>query len=203
MTTLAFVDTETTGLDPDRHEVWEAGLILRYEDDTEVEYCWQLPVDLGKADAVALTIGRYYERWNGFDNGRTAVKYGGHSGKYERLGVGAEGIAGFAAMFALLTHGAHLVGAVPSFDDAFLKRLLRANGACPGWHYHLIDVEALAAGWLARHSLLDHTEDFDARPPWNSNDLSRAVGVDPDEFDRHTALGDARWAKAIYDAVMA
>ena len=27
-------------------------------------------------------------------------------------------------------------------------------------------------------------------------------GVDPDDFDRHTALGDARWAKAIYEAVM-
>jgi hypothetical protein len=26
--------------------------------------------------------------------------------------------------------------------------------------------------------------------------------VNPDDFDRHTALSDARWAKAIYDAVM-
>lgn len=30
---------------------------------------------------------------------------------------------------------------------------------------------------------------------------NRAVGVDPDDFDRHTALGDARWARAIYDAI--
>jgi hypothetical protein len=28
------------------------------------------------------------------------------------------------------------------------------------------------------------------------------MGVDPALFDRHTAMGGARWAKAIYDAVM-
>lgn len=30
----------------------------------------------------------------------------------------------------------------------------------------------------------------------------RAVGVDPDRFEKHTAIGDARWAKACYEAVM-
>lgn len=185
MTTLAFVDTETTGLDPARHEVWEVGLILRSEDGIETEHVWQLPVDLGRADARALTIGRYYDRaepW--FPKGL----------KRRPDEVTQE--------FARLTHGAHLVGAVPSFDDAFLKRLLRANGECPGWHYHLIDVEALAAGRLA--TLGDSSPDAAslAQPPWNSTLLSGAVGVNPDDFDRHTALGDARWAKAIYDAVM-
>ena len=37
--------------------------------------------------------------------------------------------------------------------------------------------------------------------PWDSDEISRVVGVDPDDFDRHTALGDARWARAIYDAI--
>jgi len=27
---VCFVDTETTGLDPDRHEIWEVGLITRW-----------------------------------------------------------------------------------------------------------------------------------------------------------------------------
>lgn len=186
MTTLAFVDTETTGLNPDVNEVWEVGLILRAEDGTETEYVWRLPVDLGRADAVALTIGRYYER-------PPSVESGGLLPANE-----------VARKFARLTHGAHLVGAVPSFDDAFLKRLLRANGACPGWHYHLIDVEALAAGWLAAGGdpmELPSTADK-CRPPWDSTELSLAVGVNPADFDRHTALGDARWARAIYDAVM-
>lgn len=39
-------------------------------------------------------------------------------------------------------------------------------------------------------------------PPWDSEAVSRAVGVNPDDFERHTAMGDVRWAMAIYDAVM-
>jgi hypothetical protein len=86
------------------------------------------------------------------------------------------------------------------------------------WHYHVIDVEALAAGYLAAirqdaaelgyHDRPDtpqyeHEGNLEiARLPWKSDSLSRAVGVEPDDFDRHTALGDARWAKAIYEAVM-
>ena len=73
------------------------------------------------------------------------------------------------------------------------------------WEYHLVDVEALAAGWLAAgHDWSQGPPVGDrATPPWSSEELSRAVGVDPDDFDRHTALGDARWAAAIYDAVLA
>lgn len=170
MTRLAFVDCETTGLDPERNEVWEVGLILVGTDNSDGEYEWQLPVDLGWADAMALTVSGYHGR---------------------RVGSASSSPHEFARKFSRLTHGAHLVGAVPSFDDAFLKRLLRANGACPGWHYHLIDTEALVAGLLG------------ISPPWNSNDLSKAVGVDSESFERHTALGDARWARATYDAVMA
>lgn len=202
MTLLAFVDTETTGLDPDRHEIWEVGLIRRDPDDqTDTEYTWRLSVDLGKAEPIALTVGGYYRRQNDPNN---------HDP--DKI---AKSPTWFAHQFSELTHGAHLVGANPSFDDAFLKRLLRANGACPGWSYHLVDVEALAAGYLrgrARGLALDgdvlkypgiiDTSKEVAPPPWSSSDLSRAVGVNPDDFERHTALGDARWARAIYDAVM-
>ena len=174
-TLLAIVDTETTGLDPDRHEVWEVALILRRPDGARTEHVWQLPVDLGRADAVALSIGRFYERRH----------------------KAPTPLAEFARAFAAYTHGAHLVGAVPSFDAAFLSRLLRANGACPGWHYHLVDVEALAIGWLAAKS-----EAGSCEPPWESNELTEALGITVDESSKHTALGDARWAEAIYDRVM-
>ena len=163
---ICFVDTETTGLDPDQHQIWEVGLIL--PDGTEHE--WTLPVDLGRADAIGLKIGRYYDR--AVDAIRTMPRP-------------------FAEQFEELTRGLHLAGCVISFDEERLRKLLRANGACPGWHYHLVDVEAIAAGMTR------------TPPPWNSNDLSLAVGVDPEQFDRHTALGDARWAKAVYEAAMA
>lgn len=82
---------------------------------------------------------------------------------------------------------------MPSFDDAFLKRFMLANGqARSTWHYHLIDVETLIAGKLG------------IRPPWKSDELSKAIGVEPPNDDeRHTAIGDARWVKRMYEAVMA
>jgi DNA polymerase III epsilon subunit-like protein len=174
---VVFVDTETTGLDPDRHEIWEVALIVDGR-----EYVWQLPVDLGRADARALEVGRYHERTD------------------PRTWTPPSAVAEF---FARLTRGRHLVGAVVSFDEERLRRLLRAHGACPEWHYHLIDVEALAVGYLHGY---EHGRD-DSLPveiglPWDSEALSREVGVNPDLFDRHTALGDARWAKAIYEAVI-
>jgi|ERR1035437_3578253 DNA polymerase III epsilon subunit-like protein len=168
MTTLAFLDCETTGLDPDQHEIWEVGLILR-DENGDHEHTWQLPVDLGRADPIALNIGRFHERRKSFTTG----------------------LDRFSRDFARLTHGAHLVGAVISFDEERLRRLLRRHHACPTWHYHLVDTEALVAG------------QYSIQPPWDSNALSRLVGVDPDDFDRHTALGDAAWARALFDAVMA
>ena len=40
-------------------------------------------------------------------------------------------------------------------------------------------------------------------PPWHVDDLSRACGVDPARpEERHTALGDARWAMRLYDAIV-
>lgn len=188
MAKLAFCDTETTGLDPDRHEIWEVGLILR-GDDVDTEHHWFLPADLGRADAVALRISQFHERWQ-------SSKFG--AGFMEA----ATPLAQFAAEFAELTRGAHLVGAVISFDEERLRKLLRANGACPEWHYHLVDVEALAAAHLAANADEINSYRNEFEPPWNSNDLSLGVGIDPEEFDRHTALGDARWARAIYDAVM-
>ncbi len=99
-----------------------------------------------------------------------------------------------------ITRGVHLVGAVPNFDADVLGTRMRANGICPAWHYHLVDVEALAAGYLA--SMAAGLANIDPlQLPWNSDALSAALGIAVSDEDRHTALGDARWARAIYDAV--
>lgn len=180
---LAFVDTETTGLDPDLHEIWEVALIVEGQ-----EFTWMLPVDLGRADPVALRVGHFYER---------------RQPDLSECGAGwnaeTRDPRDFAASFALLTRGRHLVGAVPSFDEERLRKLLRANGACPEWHYHLIDVEALAVGWIfGKGGGAKAVESL----PWKSDALSIACGVDPpNEEERHTALGDARWAKRLYEAI--
>ena len=89
-----------------------------------------------------------------------------------------------------ITRGATIVGAVPNFDTEVLATRMRAHGICPSWHYHLVDVETLAAGALRKP------------PPWNFDELLGLYGLTYDEADRHTALGDARMARYLYDAVL-
>jgi len=182
VTKLAFVDLETTGLDPLRHEIWDIGLII--EDFTPdgldlnmQEHQWFLPVTLETAEPMALTVGKFYRRhpdWSGASLGSTV--------REPRF---------IAQEIACLTDGAHLVGNVVSFDATFLTYWMRRLGAVPTWHYHLVDCEALVAGALQ------------LPPPWKSPDLSRAIGVEPPgEEDHHTALGDARWSRQLFHAAM-
>lgn len=199
---VVFIDCETTGLDPERHEVWELALIFRAgEDWHEVEY--QVPVDLTRADPTGLRVGRFYERRAAIEplaDNLAALCRVRHDGDKWVTGLTP---SWHANKIAQILDGRHLVGAVPSFDAAFLSRWLTRYGQAATWHYHLIDVEALAAGFIVgRWSRSDEAEDQAVTLPWDSETLSLAVGIDPDRFERHTALGDARWAKAIYDVVM-
>jgi DNA polymerase III epsilon subunit-like protein len=176
---VCFIDCETTGLDPTRHVPWEIGLIIGEE-----EFSFELDLtveELSLADPMALKIGCYYER-----AGRMTKAISDDPGPLIHV-LGRED---FALYLVKLIGTRHLVGAVPSFDDRFIGDFVRRCGYPPVWHYHLVDVEALAAGAVAQP------------PPWDSEDLSRRLGVDPDQFDRHTALGDARWAKALYERVI-
>ncbi|MBO0875368.1 MAG: hypothetical protein J2P19_18455 [Pseudonocardia sp.] len=107
------------------------------------------------------------------------------------------------------TRGAHLVGAVPAFDADVLAQRMRAHGVLPSWHHHLIDVEAMAVGWLyGKYGNPDNggrpveAEGDAVTPPWRSDDLAQACGVEPATDDeRHTALGDARWCARWWDAM--
>lgn len=193
MSDLAFVDTETTGVDPDYHEIWEVALIVDGE-----EHVWQLPVDLKRADPKALEIGRFYERYDAAN--LTPV-----------WRFTDEFLSYFAPVQEWFSGGLvretkrHMVGAVPSFDDERLRRVLdwtRRSAFGKGWHYHLIDVEALAVGYLHGQALGPTFTAEALTLPWESDDLSRACGVEPPgEEERHTALGDARWAKRLYEAI--
>ncbi len=196
--TIVFLDTETTSLRPDRR-VWEIGAIVRRETHSaDVEHRWFVAaddLDLGNADPFSLAIGGYYARHpDPAPNWRRTHAVGVCSEWQALIEVEA------------ITRGAHLVGAVPNFDAEVLDRRMRKNHMAPSWHYHLIDVEPLALGYLkgqqdAGMTLRD--EALTLRLPWKSEQLSRALGVPPPaEQDRHTALGDARWVRAIYDTVM-
>ena len=203
MTPIVFIDTETTSLRPDRR-AWEVGMIRRADHrdaDQETSFFIHIDdIDLPNADPFALDVGRFWQR---HPQAVTDARVGYEVHDFEDTSMwstlrGEVLDAGTAAQVVRLwTHGAHLVGAVPSFDAEVLAALLRDNWLTPTWHYHLIDVENLAVGWLAGRGAT-------VLPPWKSADLSRMVGVDAaTDEERHTALGDARWAARIFDRVMA
>lgn len=202
MTTIV-LDTETCGLALD-DDIWEVGAIVRRRDGRQGEFhafvdhdpakCINLPPSF-RADHVA--------------------RFPGASAEHGCTGSGPKslGQADTARVLAGLLGGdpkPHIVGAVPNFDTERIARLLRAHGYEPGWHYHLIDVENLAVGFL-RGRLAESTvwmpgEEERLRelltPPWSSEELSLQCGVEPPGPDeRHTALGDAKWALRWYDAI--
>ena len=120
MTTLCYIDTETTGLDPRIHQPYE---VCYWREDRDEPTTLLLPSDLKYADLQALRIGGYFER------------------VLPLLPVEMN-LAGFADMVRDLVD-VTLVGSNPAFDAAMLTRAIGA----PVWHYRLINV-ADAAMWL-------------------------------------------------------
>ncbi|HEX7992687.1 MAG TPA: hypothetical protein VF506_02135, partial [Streptosporangiaceae bacterium] len=184
--TICFLDTETTSLRHDRR-AWEIGAIFRDAEGRDKEYTWFVDaghLDLGNADLMSLKIGRFHDRHPQFRDDGIAT-------------TAALPEANVLCAVEAITRGAHLVGAVPNFDADVLGARMRAHGICPSWHYHLIDVEALAVGYLRSSAAYGGSAAGTRRElagsitalPWNSDALSRAIGVEPDDFDRHTALG--------------
>lgn len=179
---LIFLDTETTGLDPEMHEVWEVGAIVREYDDygtsiDDEELHWFLPLfNFQYADPFALDIGKFWDRYRWPDPQAYSDTY----------------MSEWCRMFMQLTKGAYIVGAVPNFDIERLDRLCKRYGYRLFNHYHLVDVEAMCAGYLRE------------APPWKSEDIFGKLGMDMEsrEAEKHTALGDARVVRDVYDLVM-
>lgn len=227
---LVFMDTYTTGLSLD-DDIWEFAAIRREPDGTEIELHLFIEHDYNKCRELPESFREDH-----------ASRYLDHKAVTQLRAANA-----ILDLFAVGDGGQkpHVVGAVPNFDTERIAAMCQRQGykpsawawhyhlidvenlavgylsrelglmiaandpdsdsllktITPPWHYHLIDVENLAVGWLAALPLGDPRRDA-LTLPWNSDDMSRAVGVDPDRFKRYTAMGDVRWAMAIYDAVM-
>lgn len=171
---IVFVDIETTGLDPQRHTIFEIALITP---DFERTYWLKMtPDELGAADSMALQINRYYNRRAGHTINDPALS---------------------AQEIAKLTAHSVLAGNNVKFDQQFLDVWMRKHGAAPAWNYHVLDVPTFAAGYLLREAVK-------LEPPFKSSKVSRAFDVpEPAGDNAHTAMADAQWSKAMYDACLA
>ncbi|MGW4670134.1 3'-5' exonuclease [Streptomyces sp. NPDC004324] len=206
-TPIAFVDTETTHLDAEIGEAWEVAVILREADAvaspaTDTEYVWQITPDLTTADPESLRIGGFHERFQVPDGVDIDAAFTG----YEEGPVVPMTRAQAVSAILSVLRGAILVGSNPAFDDRFLRKLLGPGSA--QWHYRPLCIATLAAG--RKLGMVEMVRRFGGKPypsdevrfPFSSRDLSRWTGVEPPGPGvAHTALGDARWARDVFDAV--
>ena len=199
MTRWAFADCETTGIRPDQGaEIWELALIIRDEPGSagsDEEWAWHLRPDLTRADPMALKVGGYYERCR---------VHGPQPGTGRRVAqppdvdpdVAVMGTEGIARLVADLLDGAHLIAANPAFDAGHLDAWLRKYGECLTLDYHYTDIGSLVRGWA-------HGSFANPVVPWPLGlaDAARLARIDLGDYDLHTALGDARLARDVFDAV--
>lgn len=183
MSDLVFMDTETLGLHLDS-PIWEFAAIRRSVNtgapgcivETELHMFIHHDLNPWFDELPAEFQADYTKRFDG----ETALEQ--NEAAYR--------------IHEFLADRPHIVGAVPNFDtERISHQLLHPNWLSDPWHYHLIDVENVAVGYLASRGEL-------LAPPWKSDQLSAAIGVDPERFDRHTAMGDVLWIQAQWDAVM-
>ena len=161
MRPLTFIDLETTGLDPARHEILEIGVIgvdgrtLAEIDSAAVRV---RPVRLQDADPAAPRLNAYSpSRWENATS----------------LSEALHRISPFLA-------GATLAGHNVAFDRAFLEVAWRATGGPPrGIDHHLLDTASLAWPLLAE-GIVDSL---------SLMAISEALGLDLSE--PHRALADA------------
>ena len=140
MKPLAFLDIETTGLDPYNDEIVEIAYLREYADPEALLKCnFSLEIDEKQANPEALKINRYWER------------------KPDLLDIRmANSAAAYKLVVDLKDH--IIVGNNPTFDLTFLTQFLRKWGWKPTWHYRPLDVGSMAQGRLQARGVLPTAE---------------------------------------------
>ncbi|MEH3142506.1 MAG: hypothetical protein PGN37_20505 [Mycobacterium kyogaense] len=178
MTDIVFLDTETLGLHIDS-PIWELAAIRRTPDGNEA--------------ALHMFIQHQPEPW--ISDPRFPAEFVADYRNRYHPDDAARPLEAARMLEAFLSGRPHIIGAVPDFDTTRIRhQLLAPLGIGDLWHYHLIDVENVVAGYLAGRAALG---DFDAAaaivgPPWSSDDLSAAIDINPADYARHTARHPTR-----------
>jgi DNA polymerase III epsilon subunit-like protein len=178
---LISVDIETTGLDPEQHEVWEVAVVPVHAPQSA--YCYQLPVTLAGAEKEALEIGRFEDRYLHPRAGKSALRDLGHLSCAEEAPMQQA----LRDIYIDLS-GARLLGCSVHFDARFLEALFRRAGyGVPApWHHRHLDLGSFAGGaWGAKSAL-----------------SSQAMTDRIPNPGAHDALADARWNVEVYRRIV-
>lgn len=211
---IIFCDVETTGLGPD-DEIWEIAAVRRAPDGSQVELHRFVEHDEKKCRRLPDAFREDHDaRFPAYCSNRV----------FTRSQAAGEIVDFFGGLPG--TPKPVVVGINPAFDVGHISRLIstyRPGSDATPWNYTPVDARHLAVGALMAYPIkvmrgaptghptigggfmwqIDEQMTFGNRfsgPPWGSEDVSRALGIDPDDFARHTAMGDVLWAMAIYDA---
>lgn len=170
---FVFVDTETTGLNPREHQLWEVAVIAPNFHLGPEEFVWQLPQPPGgwTVDIRALAINRMVDRytadsfWPEADPAWPNPVSPTHEVR-DRLA------------------GRHIVGAHPMFDMQFL-----ATEFTPAWHHRPVCVEAMTMAFTG-----DYVRSL--------KDCCELLGIKYDPDQAHGSLYDARLARQVFETIM-
>lgn len=176
---LAFVDVETTGLNPDTHEIIELGCVIvsqegvgtgnpvfKIIDEIDIKI---KPEHIENADPVALRV-------NGYDEADWVFAYS----LREAMTVLSEK-AGDAIM----------VGHNVSFDAGFIEKAFRTTAVENKLHYHKLDTISIAFAKLHLNVGVDK---------FSLNFLCSHFGIENKKA--HSALSDARATFELYERLM-
>ncbi|MFA5933673.1 MAG: 3'-5' exonuclease [Candidatus Paceibacterota bacterium] len=177
---LAFLDTETTGLNPDKHELIEIGCVIVEQDWTgddkkptfeiveEIEIKIK-PEHIEDADPVALRVNHY-----------DPVDW-----------VFAYTLPEAMKILSEKTKGAIMVGHNICFDNGFIEHAFRISGVDNTMHYHKLDTISIAFAKLHNH------EDIDK---FSLHALGEYFNIE--NKHAHSALSDARATFELYEKLM-
>lgn len=171
---IVFLDTETLGLGLD-DPIWEIAVVRRETDGTETERHWFVcDYSLCTRDGLLDQV---------LDRSLPEPFASDVTGRYDHDRAIHWDRQELQDLAALLRDRPTIVGAVPNFDTERIAHQLGVTG----WHHRLRCVETLTAGHLGRDV-------------GGLTDCAEALGIPTDEA--HTALGDVRMVRAIWDRIM-
>jgi hypothetical protein len=199
VTLLAFVDTETSGINELHDHPWEiAAITVDTVRKTRREHIWHPKLPLDIHDEL-------------LEPGNEANKVNGYSERHEHITWASPRQVGGDINATL--RGAVIIANRVEFDKNMMRRATKASWmARPAgaqlrhyqdpWNYHSIDLPSAALvvrknlpGWVDGGGIDDMVS-------WKSDSLFAEIGVPfPDTGIRHTALGDARWCEEIFASI--